>query len=75
MSNLEILKEIEKDIEICKGKIRASSVEEAEAIISNIENLIKQYQPDDDIEMRIIKNRYSDVDILKKAAKPPKKKL
>lgn len=57
MDNLEILKEIEKEIEICKEKINEKSEEEIKAVISDIEDLIDQYQPEDKIEIRIINNR------------------
>jgi hypothetical protein len=66
MSNLEILREIDKEIEICKEKIHTESAAEIKVIISNIGNLIEQYQPINAIQLRIIENRNSDVTNLKK---------
>ncbi len=63
MNNREILSEIEKQIKFCQE----SSKNEAETIILEIENLISQYNAEDETEKRIKRNRLSDVDILKKS--------
>lgn len=65
MNNLEILKEIDKKADICKGKIYVKSTEEINAIISDIEKLIKQYKPENAIQKNIIKNRILEIDNLK----------
>jgi hypothetical protein len=78
MNNLEILKEIEKKIKSCKEKNNAKNCEKTNAIISDIENLIKQYKPENDIQKRIIHNRISEVNNLKNAHqinKPKKSKI
>jgi hypothetical protein len=78
MNNLEILKEIEKEIKISKEKNNAKDCEKTKAIISDIENLIKQYKPENDIQKRIIQNRISEVNNLKighQANKTRKRKI
>ena len=65
MENKEILKEIEKKIAICKDKIKARDTEEIKTIISNIEKLIEKYESRNDTEKRIIKNRISELEVLK----------
>ena len=66
MSNLEILKVIDKEIEICKEKIHTESAAEIKVVISNIGKLIEQYHPINAIQLRIIENRNSDVTNLNK---------
>ena len=66
MGNKEIIEEINKKIEICKEKINSKSTNK---IISDIEKLIEQYKPENDIQKRIINNRNSEVNDLKNASK------
>lgn len=65
MENKEILKEINKKIEICKETINARSAEETKAFILDIEKLIEKFKPENDIQKNIIKNRFLDVKNLK----------
>ena len=44
MNNIEIIKKIDNQIAICKEKISARKVDESKIIISDIENLIEEYQ-------------------------------
>jgi len=69
MGNKEIIEEINKKIEICKEKINSKN---RNKIISDIEKLIKQYKPENDIQKRIINNRNSEVNDLKNARKKTK---
>ena len=69
MVNKEIIKEINKKIEICKEKINSKNINK---IISDIEKLIEQYKPENDIQKRIINNRNSEVNDLKNASKKTK---
>jgi hypothetical protein len=69
MGSKEIIGEINKKIEICKGKINSKSTNK---IISDIEKLIEQYKPENDIQKRIINNRISEVNDLKNASKKTK---
>ena len=66
MVNKEIIEEINKKIEICKEKINSKNINK---IISDIEKLIEQYKPENDIQKRIINNRNSEVNDLKNARK------
>jgi hypothetical protein len=43
-------------------------------MISDIEKLIEQYKPENDIQKRIINNRISEVNYLKDASKKTKEK-
>jgi len=70
MGNKEIIEEINKKIEICKEKINSKSTKK---IISDIEKLIEQYKPENDIQIRIINNRISEVNNLKNASKKTKR--
>jgi hypothetical protein len=69
MVNKEIIEEINKKIEICKEKINSKNTNK---IISDIEKLIEQYKPENDIQKRIINNRISEVNDLKNARKKTK---
>ena len=69
MGNKEIIEEINKKIEICKEKINSKNINK---IISDIEKLIEQYKPENDIQKRIINNRNSEVNNLKNASKKTK---
>jgi len=69
MVNKEIIEEINKKIEICKEKINSKNINK---IISDIEKLIEQYKPENDIQKRIINNRNSEVNDLKNASKKTK---
>jgi hypothetical protein len=69
MGNKEIIEEINKKIEICKEKINSKNINK---IISDIEKLIEQYKPENDIQKRIINNRNSEVNDLKNASKKTK---
>ena len=71
MGNKEIIEEINKKIEVCKEKINSKSINK---IISDIEKLIEQYKPENDIQKRIINNRNSEVNYLKDASKKTKEK-
>ena len=71
MGNKEIIEEINKKIEVCKEKINSKS---RNKIISDIEKLIKQYKPENDIQRRIVNNRISEVKTLKNASKKTKEK-
>jgi len=72
MENKKIIEEINKKIEICKEKINSKSTKN---FISNIEKLIEQYKPENDIQKRIINNRISEVNDLKNASKKLKRKI
>ena len=72
MGNKEIIEEINKKIEICKEKINSKNINK---IISDIEKLIEQYKPENDIQKRIINNRNSEVNNLKNASKKTKVKI
>ena len=72
MGNKEIIEEINKKIEICKEKINSKNINK---IISDIEKLIEQYKPENDIQKRIINNRNSEVNDLKNASKKTKVKI
>ena len=71
MGNKEIIEEINKKIEICKEKINSKNTNK---IISDIEKLIEQYKPENDIQKRIINNRISEVNDLKNASEKTKEK-
>ena len=71
MENKKIVEEINKKIEICKKKINSKSTNK---IISDIEKLIKQYKPENDIQKRIINNRISEINDLKNVSKKTKEK-
>jgi hypothetical protein len=71
MGSKEIIGEINKKIEICKEKINSKNINK---IISDIEKLIEQYKPENDIQKRIINNRISEVNYLKDASKKTKEK-
>src|SRR5208283_542441 len=72
MGNKEIIEEINKKIEICKEKINSKS---SNKIISDIDKLIEQYKPENDIQKRIINNRISEVDGLRNASKKLRRKI
>jgi len=74
MNNLEIIKEIDREIAVCKEKIDEKNTEETNVILSNIEKLMEQYQPENDIQIRIIKNRHSEVNFMKNAGQSAKTK-
>ena len=71
MENKKIIEEINKKIEICKEKINSKSTK---IMISDIEKLIEQYKPENDIQKRIINNRILEVNYLKDASKKTKEK-
>jgi uncharacterized phage protein gp47/JayE len=71
MGNKEIIEEINKKIEICKEKINSKN---SNKIISDIEKLIEKYNPENDIQRRIINNRISEVNALKNTSKKTKEK-
>ena len=71
MGNKEIIEEINKKIEICKEKINSKNTNK---IISDIEKLIEQYKPENDIQKRIINNRISEINDLKNVSKKTKEK-
>lgn len=66
MQNTDILKEIDKKVGILQGNINLKqSAKENEKIITELEDLISQYNAKDDIEIRIKQNRILDVERLK----------
>ena len=71
MGNKEIIEEINKKIEICKEKINSKN---SNKIISDIEKLIEQYKPENDIQKRIINNRSLEVNDLKNTSKKTEEK-
>ncbi len=71
MGNKEIIEEINKKIDICKEKINSKSINK---IISDIEKLIEKYNPENDIQRRIINNRISEANGLKNTSKKTKEK-
>ena len=71
MGNKEIIEEINKKIEMCKGKINSKS---SNKIISDIEKLIEKYKPENDIQKRIINNRISEVNGLRNTSNKTKVK-
>ncbi len=73
MGNKEILEEINKKIEIVKGIINSKRAEEIYKIFLDIEKLIEIFQPENDIQKRIIKNRISDFNNLKISYNNPEK--
>lgn len=64
MQNIEILREIDKMIKLCEANVK--SAKDTEAIISEMENLLGQYKPENDDQERFKKNRHLEIERLKK---------
>lgn len=65
MGNKEIIEEINKKLEIGKEKINSKIVEESKTIILDIEKLIEQFHPENDIQKNIIGKKILDIKDLK----------